>query len=514
MVYKIKSMKFKTKVAFLCLVWVISVLCAVFGSATISLAFVVSSSPYSVEENPIVDRIWDDLGPFIGYQTPDKNGAPIWGNVTSEDDEYYFTHLKSGMKNKTKELSILFNERDNGTVSFDYDSNKLSLQFFNGTQFEVHSTIQTFDIDLTKDKFRLFFSRGEKQTLNKEIYVLNSTTGTSTLNSTTKSQYFAVSDRSLVETGIQMGYEILNHFPDVFLDIGLEFLVFVALGGGVAMLTAFVIAILQATRLGGNSTKWTYILLRLLRGRFGKLVSKIPLFDFGGDWYIEEGFVNDINLSTTRSTFSELFSERWYDLLVFPPLLASIIINLLLLRIPFEDKAAALFSAPFVSPIVLFLLILYYPVIWSFNEAGFKKIQLGPQGDIISVKPIGNIIRDGLGIIIGFSGIISVSSFGVDVVRSYAYDQTARGNVVFAGISFDWFGLLLLILMAVGIFLILLSSSIVGASLIGLQYLQNNHVNNIKHLRQRSSEKKLISNFGSLNYQFNPEPKEIIISEE
>lgn len=68
--------------------------------------------------------------------------------------------------------------------------------------------------------------------------------------------------------------------------------------------------------------------------------------------------------------------------------------------------------------------------------------------------------------------------------------------------------------MAIGIFLILLSSSIVGASLIGLQYLQTNHVSNIDHLRQRSNEKKLISNFGSLHHRFNPEPKEIVISEE
>jgi hypothetical protein len=512
MVYKIKTMKFKTKLAFLCVVWVISVLCAVFGAATISLAFVVSSTPYSVEENPVIDQIWDDLGSFIGYQTPDKNGAPIWGNVTKVDMEYYFNY--SGMKNKTTELSVLFNERENGAVSYDYFSNKLSLHFYNGTQFDVHSSTQTLDIDLTNNEFRLFYSRIEEQTLNKEIYILNSTTETSTLKSTMKSQYFAVTYRSLVETGIQMGYEILGSFPKVFLDIGLNFLVFVALGGGIAMGTAFIFAILQRTRLGGGSTKWTYLLLRLLRGRFGRVVSKIPFFDFGGDWYIEEGLVNDINLSTTRSTFSELFSERWYDLLVFPPLLASIIINLLLLRIPFEDKGAALLTTPFVAPVVLVFLVLYYPIIWSFNEGGFKKIELGPQGDIISVKPLGNIIRDGLGIIVGFSGIVSVSSFGVDVVRSFAYDQTAQGNVVFAGIAFDWFGLLLLILMAVGIFLILLSSSIVGASLIGLQYLQNNHVSNIKYLRQRSSEKKLVSNFGSLHYQFNPEPKEIIISEE
>lgn len=512
MVYRIKSMKFKTKVAFLCFVWIFSVICAVTGAATISLAFVVSSTPYNVQENTIIDQIYGDLGNFNGYQIPDGNGAPIWGNITLIDENYYFTSFNTGTRNKTKELSVIFNERENGAVSYDYDSKRLSLHFYNGTRYDCTSS--HLRIDLEKKEFRLFYERGEEHIINKEIYIYNSTTETFVLNSTTRSQYFDISYRSLVETGIQIGFSIFNVFPKVFLDIGLNFLVFVAIGGGIAMILAFLLAILQSTRLGGGSVKWTYFLLRLLRGRFGKLVSKIPFFDFGGDWFIEEMGVNDINLSTTRSTFSELFSERYYDLLIFPPLLASIIINLFLLRIPFEDKGAALVTTPFVAPVVLLFLVLYYPVIWGFNEGGFKKIELGSQGDIISVKPLGNVIRDGLGIIVGFSGIVSVSSFGVDVVRSFAHDQQVQGNVVFAGIAFDWFGFLLLILMAVGIFLILLSASIVGASLIGLQYLQNNHISNIKYLRQRSSEKKLVSNFGSLHYQFNPEPKDIVISEE
>ncbi len=514
MVYKIKSMKFKTKVAFLCSVWIFSVICAVAGAMSISLAFVVSSTPYNVQENPIIDEIWDSLGNFNGYQIPDRNGAPIWGNITFINGDYYFKATLTGIQNKTKELSIIYNERQNGAVSYDFDSNRLSINFYNLTRYEVQSSENALDIDLDNNEFRLFYQRGEEHILNKEIYIYNTTTGTSVLSITIKSNYFDVSYRSLMETGIQVGITIFSDFPKVFLEVGLNFLVFVAIGGGIAMILAFFLVLLQSTRLGGGSVKWTYFLLRLLRGRFGRLVSKIPFFDFGGDWYIEEMGVNDINLSTTRSTFSELFSERFYDLLIFPPLLASILVNIFLFRIPFEDKGAALITTPFVAPIVLLFLVLYYPVIWGFNEGGFKKIKLGPQGDIVSVKPLGTVIRDGLGIIVGFSGIVSISSFGVDVVRSFAYDQQVQGNVVFAGIAFDWFGLILLILMAVGLFLILLSASVVGASLIGLQYLQNAHISSIKYLRQRSSEKKLVSNFGSLHYQFNPEPKEIVISEE
>lgn len=507
MVYKLKTMKLKTKVIFLCVVWIFSAFCAVLGAATISLAFVVSTTPYDYQENPLIDQIWDDLGSFINYSIPAPiTGTPIWGNIIFDND-YYFVSFDSGMRNKSTDLSIIYNERQNGSVSYDYVSQRLSLQLYNGTRFDVQTSQQSLYFDLINKEFRLNPNRNEEQLLNQEIWINN------TLISSRKISYFDVSNRDLIETSIEMGYGILQSFPSVFLDVGLNFLVFVAIGGGFAMITAFIFAGLQVTRWGGGR-RWTYFLLRLLRGKFGRIISKIPFFDFGGDWYIEESFVNEINLSTTRSTLSELFSERWYDLLVFPPLLASIIINLLLLRIPFENKGAALFTTPFVAPLVLVILVFYYPVIWSFNEGGFKKIEIGPQGDIVVVKPLGNVIRAGLGIIVGFSGIVSVSSFGVEVARSLAYEQTVQGNIIFAGIAFDWFGLILLILMAIGIFLILLSSSIVGASLIGLQYLQTNHVSNIVHLRQRSYEKKLISNFGSLHYRFNPEPKEIVISEE
>lgn len=51
-------------------------------------------------------------------------------------------------------------------------------------------------------------------------------------------------------------------------------------------------------------------------------------------------------------------------------------------------------------------------------------------------------------------------------------DQKIQGNVIFTGISFDFFDFIFLFLMTIGIFLILLSSTIVYPSLIGLQYLQ------------------------------------------
>ena len=108
-------------------------------------------------------------------------------------------------------------------------------------------------------------------------------------------------------------------------------------------------------------------------------------------------------------------------------------------------------------------------------------------------------------------GILSVGSFGVDVTRSIAYTQAAQGNFQFAGITIDWFGFILLVLMVIGIFCMLIGSTVVGASMIAISYLSTQHIENIRNLRKKSEENKLISNFGSVQQQFSPVAKELIV---
>ena len=160
------------------------------------------------------------------------------------------------------------------------------------------------------------------------------------------------------------------------------------------------------------------------------------------------------------------------------------------------------------------ILLFYFPLIWSFNEGGFKRLKLSPHGDIVSVRPLGRILRDGIGIIVGFSGIFSLGALAVQVTASFAGQATSSGAIQVAGFTFDLFGIALLIFWTVGLFLILLASIIVGASLIGLNYLQTVHLSSIHYMRDNVGEAKVISNFGSLTTRFKPNASETIISEE
>ncbi len=143
-------------------------------------------------------------------------------------------------------------------------------------------------------------------------------------------------------------------------------------------------------------------------------------------------------------------------------------------------------------------------MIWSFNEGGFKRLEISPQGDVVSVKPLGKILRDGLGIMVGFSGLISLGALAVQITMSFAGQTSQSGAIQVAGFTLDLFSILLLVLWTVGLFLILQASILVGASLIALSYLQTTHLNTIKKMREKAEKEGVISNFGSLSPQFKP----------
>ncbi|MFW9993711.1 MAG: hypothetical protein ACFFD4_16815 [Candidatus Odinarchaeota archaeon] len=495
-----------TKIKFLFLIWILSAVCALSGSAFISVAYVAAGTPYDVTENPLIEEIWTTgLGDFRSYAIPNATGYRVFGDIVPSGE--YFIANETGARNRTIDLPIIYIEMQNGTVSHDRVAGKVTFYFYNGTVYEVRSPQDTVWIDLNKKQFRLLYRQSSEQILIREEVV-----GGKVI--VDKIPYFLVSYRSSLDTVVQIVYRVFDSFPLVFINVGMgKFLIFVIIGGGTAMITAFFFMGLRISRMAGGK-RFSYFLLKLLKGRFGRVLNRVPFFDFSGDWFIEESFVDVIDLSTIRSASTELFKDRWYDILLFPTLFASIMVNLFLAGFTFEQKETALFITPLFAPVVLIILAFYYPAVWGFDEGGIKKIELGPQGDIISVKSLGNIIRDGLGILIGFSGIISVASFGVDVVRSFAYDQVVKGNIGFAGLTFDWFGFLLLVLITVGLFLIILSSCLVGVTMIALNYLETTHLENIMNLRKRSGQEKLISNFGSLYYRFNPQAKEIVVSKE
>lgn len=516
MVFKLRSMKFKTKIILLLLVWIASAFFAVFGSIVITTAFISAGTPFTVRESPIVQQIWKDMGELNTYSYFEPvTRISFYGNVSLKYGEPYFIGSDDpfgiGINFIEIPLSDLPNiqmERTNGSIIYDKEIEVISYFFYNGTVFEVKVRQQSFWMDIGRNRFKLHYdaSLTNDLTLTKRIFKENE------VDETSKYLYFDVTYKSMLQSLRDLIVGVFSDVPKVFGQIGGMFLLMVAIGGGAGMIVAILFSGFRITRLGGK--KWTYNILRLLRGRLGRWVSKIPFFDFGGDWYIEQQSVDVIDFTAIRPSLSELFTERWYDILVFPPLLSSILFNIFRVVAKNTDETGIFLYIPLFSPIVLFLLTLYYPLVWTYDEGGVKKMVVGHQGDIVSIKPLGTIIRDGLSVIIGFSGIISIGASAVEVTRDFASSKTITGEFAFGGISFDWFGIVLLVLWTVGLFLILMSSTIVGATIVAINYLQSDHLSNIKNIREKCEEKKLVSNFGSMYYKFNPELGETIISRE
>jgi hypothetical protein len=348
---------------------------------------------------------------------------------------------------------------------------------------------------------------------SKEFIIIKRTPDT--FGSSTKGEeqgtVFIVRDLNLTEWFERILHELSDNFVYDFIFIARNILIIVAIGGGAGIFTAFILVLTRLTRLFGGK-HWTYFLLKRLNGKLGRLISFMPIFDFDGEFYVEERFVNIIDFSSIRTSLIELYKQRWYDILIFPTALASILTILFVQNYPGEDKIQALAFSPLFSPIVLILLLVYFPAIWAYNEGGFKRIKISPQGDIVAVKPLGKIMRDGLGIIIGFSGILSLGALAAQVTRSFTPIPTTTGQIQVAGFPIDLFGLLLLLLWTFGLFFLLLGSVIVGASLLAINNLLTTHLGTIEFLRRKSAEDGVINNWGSVSSQFAPVAKETLFS--
>ncbi|MHA1206417.1 MAG: hypothetical protein ACTSSO_02475 [Candidatus Hodarchaeales archaeon] len=507
MVYRLSKMKFKTKILFFCSVWILSVLFAILGAAFITTAAILPNTPYIIRESPIVSNIRDDLGQWQSWRYFDEITGINYDNVTfAIVDGHIELYTLFGVKFPNFKPFLLEEVRENGWVTFFPEAEILAFLFMNGTSYEVHVGFQeAIWVDIEGHQLVPRYQP------SKDFPIfLRQATGDD--RSEVVGNYFIVSNRPFFDWMGQILIEIRNNFVNEFLIVGRILLTTVAIGGGASIFAAFIFILLRIVRIFGGK-RWTYTILKSLNGRTGRILGIIPVFDFGGESYVEESFVNVIDLSGVRSTMKEIF-QRAYDIMFFPTALAAILTIVFVQNFPGDDKLLALVWSPILAPLVLIVLLFYYPLIWSFNEGGFKRLKLSPQGDIISVRPLGRILRDGIGIIIGFSGIFSLGALAVQVTQSFAGQATSSGAIQVAGFTFDFFGIALLLFWTVGLFLILLASIIVGASLIGLNYLQTVHLSSIQYMRDNVGEDKVISNFGSLTTRFKPNASETLISEE
>jgi hypothetical protein len=491
----------KTKVVFFFLIWFFSAICAIVGTLFIATAFILPQTPYEIEPSPIVGQIRREMGPSLTLDYYNPETDEFFGDVSIQEGLEHYQLYKDGTEIGPLIPWHLIEIHTNGTVFYIHDPGILVFEVFNGTSlssYEVKADPEHLKIDISRKQLTLSYQPGMVFEIPTDIVVEEDKPKTELVG-----RYFIVRNRGWIAWFQEILQALWKYSWDAFLMIGQIILVTVAIGGGAGIIFAFFLILTRLTKVfGGKYT--TFLILKALHGKLGKILSYIPVFDFIGDYFVDERLVDVIDFSGIRPTLSELYRQRWYDILVFPTALASIITIFFVQYYPGEDKMEALVLSPLLTPIVLVLILIYYPLIFAFNEGGFKRMQISPQGDIVAVKPLGNILRDGLGIVIGFSGILSLGALAYEINTSTARQITTTGQVQVAGFSLDIFSILLLILWTLGLFFILLGATFVGASILAVNYLQSSHLGTIEYLRTKSEEKGVVTNWGSVTYQFSP----------
>lgn len=504
MVYRLSKMNIKVKVTFFILVWVFSALFAVFGSMLIATAVILPNTPYEIEVNRDIIDIRQDMGILtnLDYHNPDSPTEYYIDVNLFDIDGRIQARTFSGEIIPDFHEWFLMEYHTNGSIYYIPEPSILVFDMWNGTIYEVKTDKLDLGVDIQTKRLYVHYNKGRESVITKITWDTMSTN----VNQTQLGNYHIVTNRDFGDWISNILNELSSNFLYNFIIVGQLLLTNVAIGGGAGIIFAFVLIILRITRLFGGKT-WTFWLLKALNGKLGRIVSIVPFFDFNGYFYVEERFVNAIDLSSIGSTLKELYKQRWYDILFFPTSLAAILTIFFVQNFPGEDKILALTLSPLLTPIVLVVLLFYFPMIWSFNEGRFKRMQVSDQGDIVAVRPLGKILRDGIGIIIGFSGILSLGALAVEVTEGMKQIPASVGKVEVAGFTLDIFSIILLLLWTVGLFLLLLGSIIVGSSVLAVNYLHSSHLNNIENLRKKSAEEGIITNWGSVISQFTPVAK-------
>ncbi|MHA2294505.1 MAG: hypothetical protein ACXAEU_15560 [Candidatus Hodarchaeales archaeon] len=517
MVFKLKNMRIKTRLLLLILIFTFSAVSGVIGTSVVVITNIIPDSQFEIIENPIIDLIWNDLGDFEGYSYYDfDTGLVIDLSVQFDELERQikFINDATGLQFdiEIRNIEIRYT---NGSVIYEDFLETLRYYIYddpsgNSTVYEVKVKNRLIWLDHSSHSFRIHYDPGDNPQILKRVQIFDTTTyGEEKLEE--KGDYFQVTQRPILQWLIGLFGELMSIGIEI-VYIGVPLLQIVALGAIAGLLTATFFTLFRLNRIFGGK-HWTYFIIKRLRGKLGKLMSYVPIFDLSGTWYIEDAFVNTIDFSRTKTSIRELLKERMYDILFFPTALASILIYILLLGVPIEFKQEILMLSPLIAPVVLFLLMLYYPIVWSTDEGGLRKLKMSDQGDVISVKPIGAILRDGLSIAVGFSGLLALAGIAVDITTSFTFGaQGEAGKVDVAGFSLDLVGIILLVLWIFGLFFVLMASLTVGACILGISYLQNVHLNVIRFIRDKCEEDKVISNYGSVHTQFSPKSREIIVS--
>ncbi len=157
----------KIKYSFLVYMVVLSILLSLLGTGFVVIASILPNSPYEIEEDPIVDQIWDDLGPIQRYLFISGEGTIILSIVETDNEIQYFdSQSNSELDISIHDVTII---ASNGAVNYLDRSSSLLINYNNNTLIDISSSFGSIWFDAESGKIKLYYKQGEKNLINRNI---------------------------------------------------------------------------------------------------------------------------------------------------------------------------------------------------------------------------------------------------------------------------------------------------------------------------------------------------------
>ncbi len=190
----------------------------------------------------------------------------------------------------------------------------------------------------------------------------------------------------------------------------------------------------------GKMAKYIFFISRILRGRAGRFLSRLPFADISlliggeikGEWLVEEKS-SVLDYSSTRAVFSFTWKRKW-DIFLPPAGLTCIMFLVLDFIYDFEievvdgvpQTGGLIFGiAYFLSFFVPVILILFYiPLIWTLSDGEIKRYIYDTETkEITKVENVGESIRRLFNNIFGWGALLSIATFAVETDRLLREEQ-------------------------------------------------------------------------------------------
>ena len=263
--------------------------------------------------------------------------------------------------------------------------------------------------------------------------------------------------------------------------------------------------IIDLGSIGARLMTWFYI--RIASGKIGSLLSLTMVFDFSGDWLVEQKGRNEIDLTNWRKMFIELFIDRAVDVFILPALLGIFLLVLLAKVITinpdllyYGNLSTVDFSGIGVAIVVIFLMCFYIPSMWILKDGDIKKINYNKHGDIDYVRYISTSYKQGISAFISISAILGFGKFAQDAIVATEQQYSLHGISMPSTITNTALFYLASYLYAFGFFLVLASWLIPGLSLVMIRYMRH-HEQYTVQIREKVV-KKGICREGTLTESF------------